>query len=228
MKEEILAQPYAIFDVDGTLLDSMPFWHNMGRDYLKLHGREAQPDIREVLEPLSMEESGIFLKRQYGLPETAAQITAGLNEWMAGHYRTDIPARPGVCDYLTLLAGRGTRMAVATATALPLVEAALVRTGLRPFFTSLVSCDEVGVGKKKPDVFTLAMKRLGAWPDRKTVIYEDAWFAIRTAKKLGCRVVGVYDADCSVPPEEVAAYCDAYIRDWRQEKAAECSPAPEV
>ncbi|MCD8329804.1 MAG: HAD family phosphatase [Lachnospiraceae bacterium] len=205
--------PYAIFDMDGTLVDSMPYWHNIGRDYLLSRGKEPEEHLWEKLSTMSTAESARYFQERYGLTEDVPTIVQGFNNIMAENYRLRVPAKPGVREYLLSLRDAGVDLSLATATSIPLVEVTLRRLELLPLFSHITSCDEVGVGKDRPDVFQLALKRLGAAPEE-AVMYEDAWFAVQTAKALGMHVAGVYDPTCTGTPEQMAAVCDCYIRDF--------------
>ena len=126
----------------------------------------------------------------------------------------DIPAKPGVPEYLEKLRAHGISISVCSATSIPLVEMTLTRLGLRDYFSFLTSCDEVAKGKREPDVFELAISRLGAVPEE-CVMYEDSDFGIRTAKSIGMHVAGVYDPSCLTDSATVRTWCDRYITDYR-------------
>ncbi|MBO6164355.1 MAG: HAD family phosphatase [Lachnospiraceae bacterium] len=207
--------PFAIFDMDGTLVDSMPYWRRTGAEYLIQKGLVPEEGLWEKLALLSTEESAVYLREHYGLTDSVEEIVAANNHIMYEHYRLDIPAKPGVPEYLDMLEQAGVIMSVCSATSPDLVDMTLTRLGLRHHFRYLTSCDEVNAGKDRPDVFLLALKKLSASPEE-AVMYEDADFGIRTAKALGMHVAGVYDPTCQTPPEEISLVCDTYIRDYRQ------------
>ena len=206
--------PYAIFDMDGTLVDSMPYWQNCGRDYLLSRGITPEEGLWEKLSLMSTDESARYFIERYGLTETPAEIVAGSNHIMYENYRLRIPAKPGVPEYLEKLQQAGVSMSVCSATSIPLVEMTLTRLGLRKYFTHLTSCDEVNKGKDRPDVFELAISRLNARPEE-CVMYEDSDFGIRTARAIGMRVCGVYDPSCQTDAATVRTWCDRYIEDYR-------------
>ena len=113
-------------------------------------------------------------------------------------------------QFLKPLEDAGVKMAVCSATAIPLVEMTLERLGLRKYFSFLTSCDEVRRGKTEPDVFELAISRFGAKP-ADCVMYEDSNFGIRTAGKIGMKVAAVYDPSCQEPPAVIRELSDSYI-----------------
>lgn len=205
---------YAIFDMDGTLVDSMSFWRRLGPDYVARRGAgPVSESLLERVRAMTMAESTALLLREYGLPDRPEDAMAEMTAVMAEHYRRDIQLKPGVKEYLQTLHDRGVSMAVASATAEPLVEACLTRLGVRAYFTALVSCESVGVGKSRPDVYHAAAKRLGAAP-AETAVYEDAWEAAKTAKDAGYYVVAVFDGTAADRWPALQALADESIAGW--------------
>ena len=199
---------YAIFDMDGTLVDSMGFWKHLATEYLQSKGISViSENIQERIKPMTMSESAALFKQEFGL---TGDVEAEMNTMMEEHYRRDIPLKPGVLEYLQ--AHRDIKMCVASATAEHLMEACLRRLGVLPCFEFLLSCESVGAGKNRPAVFLEAARRLGAKP-AEIAVYEDALYAVRTAKNAGFYVVGVYDK--SADTEAVKAAADEYIN-WEE------------
>lgn len=204
---------YCIFDMDGTLIDSMPFWDRLSPDYLR--GKGIQGDfsaLMEKIKTMTMPEACAILKKQFGLPETPAEIQTQLADIMRHHYATDIPLKKGVREYLDALRKEGAKLCIATATGLPLVHLCLQRLEVEEYFDFIMSCEEVGRGKNYPDAFLEAAKRLGAAPEE-TAVYEDAYNALQTAKKAGFYTVAVYDPS-NKNWEESVRIADEVISDW--------------
>ena len=207
-------KPFAVFDMDGTLVDSMVYWQRLGREYLTAQGvTEGMDEVLERIKPMTMAESSALFIEAFGLPGTPESVMAEMNAVMDEHYRSDIPLKPGAAEYLAALRKRGTKMCVATATPEPLARACLERLGVLEDFAFLLSCDEVAAGKDKPDVFFEAARRLGSAP-AETAAFEDALFAARTAKDAGFYTVGVYDASGDGHWNELTALADETVRDW--------------
>lgn len=211
---------FAIFDMDGTLVDSMGFWERLGREYLAEKGVTGDLDaLMERTKPMTVTESAAFFLREFSLPGTPEDAAAELNVLMARHYRADVPAKPGVGAYLERLRRSGMRMCVASATAEPLMRDCLRRLGLERYFEFLLSCEEVGAGKDGPAVYFAAAARLGASP-AETAVYEDALHALETAQRAGFYTVGVYDASGATKWDTVKKIANETIRDWREEAGA--------
>ena len=204
-----------VFDMDGTLVDSMGYWRRLGREFLARKGvTENVEPVLERIKPMTMRESAALFIESFGLEGTPEALAAEMNGVMDDHYRRDIPLKPGVREYLAAMRAAGAVLCVATATAEPLVRACLERLGVLGEFSFLVSCETLGVGKDRPDVFREAARLLGTVP-AETAVYEDALFAARTAKEAGFYTVGVYDDAGAARWEELTALADETIRDWR-------------
>lgn len=183
----------AIFDLDGTLLDSMPIWRAAGDRYLRGLGRVPEEGLDRKLFSMSVPDGAAWLKKNYDLPFSPQQIIDGINGTMAEAYRAEVPLKPGAEALLKALAARGVRLAVATASDRPLVESALSRLGVLPLFEGIFTCTEIGAGKgESPAVYLAAAQALGGVP-ADCWVFEDALHAARTAAGAGFRVVGVYD-----------------------------------
>ena len=205
---------FCIFDMDGTLVDSMPIWKSLGKDYLEARGHRPTQAQLAAMGPMTMLEGAAFLMETFGVAGPPERIIEEMHAVMEGHYRTDIPLKPGVRDYLDRLKGEGARLCVATATAEPLARACLERLGVEDCFDFILSCETVGAGKTRPDVYLEAARRLGSAPGE-TAVFEDALYAARTAKKAGFYTVGVPEAAYAQDWPALAALADETILDWR-------------
>ena len=194
---------FCIFDMDGTLVDSMGYWKRLGREFLAQKGvTENVEPVLERIKPMTMTESAALFIESFALSGTPESIAAEMNAVMDEHYRRDVPLKPGADRYLQALRSRGARLC-------------LERLGVADQFEFLLSCDAVGGGKDRPDVFFEAARRLGSAP-ADTAAFEDAIYAARTAKQAGFYTVGVYDENSAGRWMEMTALADETIRDWRE------------
>ncbi len=179
---------YAIFDMDGTLVDSLPVWEHLAAEYLESKGVSPVPShILEAIETMTLSQSARLFQVEFSLAgDPEAEMTALLE----GHYRRDIPLLPGVRAHLEELRRRGVRMCVASTTARPLMECCLARLDILACFDFLLSCEEVGAGKDSPSIYLEAARRLGAVPGE-IAVYEDAAYAMETARAAGFDVVNL-------------------------------------
>ena len=205
---------YAIFDMDGTLIDSIPWWDRLVPEFLKMFGVEATADLNQQMSAMSMQESAVWLKERFSLPQTAEYIVQELCRRIGKNYAEDIPLKPGVKEWLAYLKERGIRMCLATASSAELGRPALQRTGILPYFDFLVDCGMVGVGKTSPAVYELAAEKFGARVSECAVV-EDAAFALKTAKEAGFFTIGVYDPS-ETDQEMARRYSDRYVQGLRE------------
>ena len=206
----------AIFDMDGTLLDSMPMWRNLLNDFLHAQGRMAKGNLWEEIRPLTLEDTAAYFREVYKLRQSEDEIVSMINDRIGEFYRHEVRAKPGAERFLSLLKMEGVWMCVATGTDRPFAEAGLKCAGLDGYFRGLLTCKESGAGKdKSADIFERAMVRLRS-NKKNTIIFEDSLPAIRVAKAAGFRVVGVYDADCPGDQDEIRAISDYYIRSFEE------------
>jgi len=207
-------KPFAIFDMDGTLVDSMGYWKSLAAEYLQSKGvRDISPSLLERIKPMTMSESAALFIVEYGLSGTAETVAAEMNALMEAHYRRDIPLKIGVGEYLEKLAARGVTMCVASATAEELMEACLERLGVKRHFAFLLSCEEVGCGKERSDVYLEAARRMHARPEN-CAVYEDASYALATAAAAGFYTVAVRDESNKDHWLSLSANADESIEHW--------------
>lgn len=205
---------FAVFDLDGTLADSMVCWAELAGEFLKKRGIHPVPEgIADEIKTMTMAESAALFVRTFGLEDTPEQVAGEMNAMIEEHYRKDIPLKDGAGEYIRRLASQGVRMCVASATDRHLVSDCLKRLGILPYFEFLISCEEVGRGKDSPRVYEEAARRFGAQPGE-IAVYEDALFAARTARQAGFYVVGVYDRG-SKDFNQLKQMADEVVLSWR-------------
>ncbi|MGN0140818.1 MAG: HAD family hydrolase [Roseburia sp.] len=203
----------AIFDMDGTLLDSMPIWEHASERYLQNQGIEVRENLAEILFSMSMRQGAAYVKRNYKLPEDIETIVAGVNAIVFDFYQNEAAPKPGVREFLDLLRGEGVKMVVATSTDRPMVEAALRQNRLTDYFERIFTCTEVGAGKVKPDIFIRAQQCLGTAREE-TWVFEDALYAIETAGSVGFPTVGIYDYASRKQQKQIGEKADIYIESF--------------
>ena len=204
----------AIFDFDGTLVDSMFIWDTFGEDYLRTLGKEPNENLTETFKTFTLEQAAEYYRDNYGVTLSVGEIVDGVNEMVAEIYRTKVTLKRGVFEFLRDLHSKGVKMSVATVTDRPIVEDVLNRLGIRDFFTEIFTCAEVGYNKETPHIYRAALEALGTKKEE-TVVFEDALHALMTAKKDGFPVASVYDKH--EPRQiEMKAVADYYISDYER------------
>lgn len=206
----------AIFDMDGTLIDSMGMWRSLGRGLLERHGITPPEDLDEQMKPLNLQE-GVAWCREYGkLSEPLDVLIQEIWDRVEHFYRHEVQAKPGVKECLSILKMEGVWMYIATATDRPLAEAALKQAGIDGYFRGIVTCREAGQGKDQgPEVYERALRRLRS-NKKDTVVFEDALHAVKTAKDAGFRVAALYDPSAETDQEEMKRIADYYFRSFQE------------
>ena len=204
----------AIFDVDGTLLDSMFIWDTIGETYLRSIGYQPKENLNETFKNMSLRQAARYYQTEYGVTQSIDEIMDGVNAMLERYYRFEVPLKPGVAELLERLRQDGVRLCIATATDRHLVEAALDRCGVLSCFGEIFTCNEVGHGKDEPDIFEAALRFLGTRREE-TLVFDDALYAVRTAKEAGFPVAAVYDSH-ERSQAEVRARSDLYLEDLTQ------------
>ena len=207
----------AIFDIDGTLLDSMPVWENAGARYLATLGIKARSDLKERLDALSLPEGALYMQTEYKLSVTIEEILEGVNQVVKDFYFKEAVLKPGVCDLIQKLKKNQVRLMIATATDAEMAKSALIRNGIWKDFDGMITCEEAGAGKTSPKVFELARERLQTKKEE-TWVFEDSLYAVKTASEAGFPVCSIYDAYSRDNTEEIRTFSDIYVKDFYEIK----------
>ncbi|HZH93695.1 MAG TPA: HAD family phosphatase [Tissierellaceae bacterium] len=198
---------YAIFDLDGTLLDSMWVWETLAYDYLKSRGIDVPDDIREKLREYSLREASDVLKEMYSLPESGEEINDQMEKVLEEYYFERIQLKEGARDLLQSLKDKGIGMCAATATADHLARAAMERLEIDGYFDFLQTCKSTGIEKYKPEFYQLILDRVDAGPED-IWVFEDALHSMEAAKKLGIKVAAIRDRSAEIDWEEIGKIAD--------------------
>ena len=204
----------AIFDLDGTLLDSMSIWDTIGEDYLRSLGIEPRENLAETFKTFTLEESAEYYRTHYGVTLSVEEIVNGVNLMIEDFYRNTVLLKEGVADFLAKLSNDGVKMCIATVTDKYLVEAALIRLNVRQYFGEIFTTAEVGCGKNDPKIYRTALAYLGT-EKQETLVFEDVLHALMTAKNDGFPVAAVYDEHES-RQNEMRLVADYYILNFQK------------
>ncbi len=199
-----------IFDLDGTLLNSLSAWEHSGSNFLRTQGIEPPPQLDEELKKLSLMDGARLLKQRYQLPYTEAEILERTLRPIREHYYHDIKPMPGIPELLANLHAQGIKMAVATASDRELALVSLYRLGLLSYFEFVITCDEVQVGKGSPLIYEEALARLGTTKAR-TLVVEDALHALQTAHLAGFPTAAMEESHSAAQRAQKVQVADYYI-----------------
>ena len=202
-----------IFDVDGTLLDSMHIWDELGKRYLSSVGIEAKPGLEKILFPMSLDESSQYLKEAYGLSDSVEKIMEDTIKILSDFYRKEAAPKKGVIDFIKEMQSRNIPMAIATSGDRQILDTALERLGIAHCFTAILTCSQLKTNKRVPIIYQQAAKILGTKPEE-TAVFEDVIHAIKAAKQAGFVTYGVEDEASIQDREEIIETAAYYVQDF--------------
>lgn len=202
-----------IFDLDGTLLDSMGLWDQIDRDFLQKRGLEVPADYMEAVGSLSFPEAAAYTIKRFQLPDSAESLMREWNDRAVYAYGHTVPMKPHAKDYLLRLKESGVKLGVATSLSERLYRPALKQHGIEKLFDALCSTDEVSRSKAGPEVFLLAAERLGVQPED-CVLFEDILVAVQSGKAAGMTVYGMYDETSKASWNAIKQAADGILYDF--------------
>lgn len=203
---------YAIFDVDGTLTDSMHIWDTCGGAYLMMRG--ITPHAGETFRTRGYKEGINYMIEEYNLPLTYDELMAELLKILEFYYFNIAEKKAGVAEFLEKMEHNGVKMCIITATNQYLIDAVLERNGILKYFSRVFSTTDIGKHKDKPEIFNIAKEFLGAENSSDVFVFEDALYSMKTAKAAGYRVIAVEDYSAEPDRDEIKALADYYIESY--------------
>ena len=203
----------AIFDLDGTLLDSMRLWADIDAQFLGERGIPVTESYTQAVKNMNFSSAAAYTKARYNLPESEEQIKAIWRQMCAKSYACDVSLKEGAAQYLQKLKQNGVKLCIATVLEQKIYRPALTRCGIADLFDCAVEVSEVGKGKEYPDIYIEAARRMGLHPSQ-CAVYEDILIAVRSAKAAGCIAVGVYDPSSASDRPAIEKTADYYIRSF--------------
>lgn len=202
-----------IFDMDGTLMDSMWLWTDLDVRYLARFQLTLPPDLQKKIEGMSFTETACYFKERFALPLTVEQIKADWMEMAYELYATRVPLKPGAGRFLEELKRRGIATGIATSNGTGLVKAALKSNGVEHMLDCVRTACEVNKGKPAPDIYLSVADSLGVEPHR-CLVFEDIPMGVLAGLRAGMRVCAVRDEFSLNREEELRQMAHYYIRDF--------------
>lgn len=200
----------AIFDLDGTLLDSMWVWEAVDREFFSARGMVMPEDYPKALQPLTFRETAEYTIARFGLQESPLDI---MDEWKRlsfCQYRDHVRLKPGAKQFLEALQARGVRLGVATNLSLQAAHAVLQQNGVLPLFQAVTSADEVPHGKRFPDIYLLAAQRLGVQPCH-CIAYDDIADSVQGIHAAGMTACAMREPSIHQDWDEMKANFDTFL-----------------
>ena len=199
----------AIFDLDGTLVDSMYIWDAAPKAVVRRFGGTPPEDLAARIKKMGRREASEYMIQTFALPCTPEQLMDGVNDLVTDEYRDRVPMKRGADRLLERLETLGVPCGIATASEAFQARDAMVRLGLWKHFLFAFSCQQYGP-KTGPDLYLAAARSLGSPPER-TIVFEDALHAAQAARRAGFLVAGVYDPSAEGDQAALRAICHWYL-----------------
>ncbi len=199
-----------IFDMDGTILDSISVWDKIDEDFLGARGVDVPEDYARTISTMTGEECAIYSIERFNLSDTVEELMKEWDERALFEYGNNLDLKKGAKEYIERLKKRGIKIALATSSSKTLYTAAMKRTGVYDYFDAFISTDETGISKRDPHVYVYAAQKLGL-DITECVIFEDVPTAVKTAKSTKAEVVCVWDKRWDAFKAEMKLVADKYI-----------------
>lgn len=204
-----------IFDLDGTLVDSMWVWEQIDIDFLKSKGYTPPEDLKDAITHLTFTQTAEYFKNRFNLSDSIDEIKNTWHNMAYNFYSSKVFIKEGVVPFFEKLKSLNIKIGLATSSSVVLLEATLKNNGIYDLFDAITVTDEVKKSKENPDVYLLAAKKLNVSPEN-CVVFEDIIAAVRGAKLAGMKVVGVYDKASDDQKEILIETCDKYIHSYNE------------
>lgn len=204
---------YAVFDLDGTLFDSMWLWKQIDFDYLAKRGIEVPSDYMKCINHMSIMDTALYSIERFGLKDTPEQL---INEWLAmakQAYHNKICLKANVVQFLDKLKSHNISMSVATSLSKELAIPALKRTGILQYFDDVVNSEQVKRGKGFPDIYLKAIEHT-QFSACDCVVFEDILQGVKGAKAGGFFVVGVFDEESKSDHDQIKNIADMFVNSF--------------
>ncbi len=202
----------AIFDADGTLLDSMHIWGELGERFLRSINLTPENGLSETLYDMSIEQGCLYLQTHYKINASLSQIRESIMAIIENFYVHEVKLKPGVRDFIERI---NLPSVIATSGDRDLLTAALIRNGIDKYFARIFTCSELDTNKNEPKIFLECSEFLGLKPEN-IIVFEDSLFALKTAKESGFIIAGVQDDSSKKHEAAIIDLSDYYITDWRE------------
>lgn len=204
-----------IFDLDGTLVDSMWMWKSIDIEYLARFGIPFPEDLQQMIAGMSFSETALYFKDRFNIPHSTEEIKSDWNQMAWEKYKNEVPLKDGVWEFLTYLKRHHIPAGIATSNSRELVDLIIEKHNIKEYFASIRTSCEVTKGKPSPDIYLLVAEDLGVEPSR-CLVFEDILQGIMAGKNANMKVCAVYDKHSEAEQKEKMEMADYYINSFKE------------
>lgn len=206
-----------IFDMDGCLLDTIWLWHAAEQRILDTAGVTLTKEQRDELNAFTLEEAGAWFHEKFGIMGDGDEVAHAIVDYMLDYYRTKAEPNPGAVAFVEAVRESGAPMCVLSSSPQAFLQAGLGHAGIKDLFDPglVISAEDQGLTKRSVSTFERVCAKLGTDP-ADTLLFDDSWYALATARECGLRTVGVYSSDNCGTHEELLRYCEKVVDDFTE------------
>ncbi len=204
-----------IFDLDGTLMDSMWVWPDIDVEYLGRYGQTLPKDLQDEIEGMSFTETAVYFKNRFQIPDSVQEIKDEWNRLAFDKYANEVPMKSGAAEFIREIRGHGIRTGIASSNSRELILACLSNNGGADCFDCITTACEVAKGKPAPDIYLSVASSLGVSPAR-CLVFEDVPMGILAGQRAGMKVCAVEDSFSLHLRERIRSMADYYIRSYSE------------
>ena len=215
IKELLNGKKAILFDLDGTLVDSMWMWGQIDIEFLGRFGYECPEDLQKTIEGMSFSETAVYFKERFDLPMTLDEIKECWIDMSIEKYRHEVPLKDGALEFLKYCKANGIKTAIATSNGREIVDALIDSLQIGSFLQEIITACEVNAGKPEPDIYLEAARRLSV-PASDCLVFEDIPAGILAGKRAGMTVIAVEDAWSGNQDDEIRSLSDGYIQSFSE------------
>nr|WP_288913454.1 HAD family phosphatase [uncultured Lachnoanaerobaculum sp.] len=204
-----------IFDLDGTLVDSMWMWPDIDREYLNRFEIEYDDNLKNEIDGISFHETAVYFKNKFGISDSVEKICKDWEDMAYDKYKYEVKEKPGCKKFLEHLRSKGIRMGIATSNNRSMVDVVLESLDMKDFFEVITTSDEVKRGKPAPDVYLTTANLLNVEP-KNCLVFEDVVAGIMAGKSAGMKVCAIEDDFTKEVRQKKKELSDYYIVDYSE------------
>ncbi|MCR5741902.1 MAG: HAD family phosphatase [Gammaproteobacteria bacterium] len=204
----------AIFDLDGTIVNSMDYWSLTPITYLKRKGVQinSEKEVSDTFLGMSLMEAANYYKNNYGIKDSLDDICGEIDSIMEYYYMNEVDIKSGMRELIESFDKLNIKMAIATATDKYLVKKVLKKLSLDKYFSFIITSNEAGSSKRKPDIYERCSEHFNvSYND--SLILEDLPYGIISGRSIGFKTVGVYDAPSIHHQEQIKKNAHYYVKE---------------